>query len=57
MYDRLSLKKLLHEQGFEKIMVVSASESQIPSFADYGLDTVNGVIRKPDSLFMECRKP
>lgn len=58
MYDRYSLGKLLQEAGFEDIKVCKADESQIPNFNRYLLDIEpDGSIRKPDSLFMEARKP
>ncbi|GAB7081857.1 glycosyltransferase [Megalodesulfovibrio paquesii] len=58
MYDRLSLRRLLHDVGFEQIRVMPAAESAIPGFARYGLDVeADGKVRKPDSLFMEARKP
>jgi cephalosporin hydroxylase/SAM-dependent methyltransferase len=58
MYDRLSLTRLLERHGFEKIGVRSACESGIAGFATFGLDaSESGVVRKPDSLFMEARRP
>jgi glycosyltransferase involved in cell wall biosynthesis/predicted SAM-dependent methyltransferase len=58
MYDRYSLYKLLQEAGFQDIHVCSADESGIPDFNSYLLDIeADGSIRKPDSLFMEARKP
>lgn len=55
MYDRISLAGLLREAGFREIRVCAASESSIPEFSSYHLDTdESGVIRKPDSLFMEA---
>jgi hypothetical protein len=58
MYDRLSLGRLLAEAGFEGIEVKSAVESGIAGFAGYELDADEaGRVRKPDSLFMEARKP
>jgi predicted SAM-dependent methyltransferase len=58
MYDRWSLRVLLERTGFHKIKVCAASESQIPGFARYRLDlNADGSVRKPDSLFMEARKP
>lgn len=58
MYDRYSLGKLLREAGFEDIRVCRADESQIPDFNSYHLDIEpDGTMRKPDSLFMEARKP
>jgi predicted SAM-dependent methyltransferase/cephalosporin hydroxylase len=58
MYDRLSLGRLLAEAGFEGIEVKSAVNSDIVGFAGYELDADEaGRVRKPDSLFMEARKP
>jgi predicted SAM-dependent methyltransferase len=54
MYDRISLAGLLREAGFREIRVCAATESSIPKFSSYHLDTdESGAIRKPDSLFME----
>lgn len=58
MYDRVSLKSLLENAGFSDVRRCSATESDIPNFPAYHLDALeNGEIRKPDSLFMEARKP
>ncbi len=58
MYDRYSLGKLLQEAGFEDIVICRADESRIPDFNSYLLDIESdGSVRKPDSLFMEARKP
>jgi predicted SAM-dependent methyltransferase len=57
MYDRYSLRRLLERSGFTDVRVCQADESQIPDFNTYGLDTINGQVRKPDSLFMEAIKP
>jgi predicted SAM-dependent methyltransferase len=56
MYDRYSLGKLLKDCGFKNINVVTAFESMIPGWNDYQLDSVNGKVRKPDSLFIEAVK-
>jgi hypothetical protein len=57
MYDSYSLSKLLESVGFKEILKYSANQSQIPSFNTYKLDIESdGSIRKPDSLFLECRK-
>jgi ubiquinone/menaquinone biosynthesis C-methylase UbiE len=56
MYDRFSLERLLTEIGFVDIQCCRADESRIFNFNDYQLDTINGVVRKPDSLFMEGLK-
>lgn len=57
MYDRYSLKRLLHHSNFIDVRVCTASESHIASFKTYQLDAVGEVARKPDSLFMEAVKP
>lgn len=57
MYDRLSLRRLCEELGFTDFVVRSAWESYFPGFASYQLDGAQGKVRKPDSLFVECRKP
>lgn len=56
MYDSHSLAALLAAQGFSDVRPVSAYDSAIPAFAQYGLDVVAGAVRKPDSLFVEARK-
>jgi len=56
MYDRYSLSLLLKQNGFRKIEVKTAYNSQIPEFSKYNLDVVDGEIRKPDSLFLEAYK-
>ena len=58
MYDRFSLGRLLTQAGFVEVRQCSAAESGIPRFREYLLDeTSAGKVRKPDSLFMEARKP
>ncbi|MGA7937806.1 MAG: methyltransferase domain-containing protein, partial [Kovacikia sp.] len=58
MYDRYSLSALLKAVAFEQVQICSASESQIPNFAQYYLDVEpDGRTRKPDSLFVEASKP
>lgn len=57
MYDRISLKRLLENRGFSNIKVCKADESSIDQFHAYGLDTFNGRVRKPDSLFVEAMRP
>lgn len=58
MYDRYSLRRLLEDSGMTGCRVVAATESALPAFAGYGLDALpDGAPRKPDSLFMEARKP
>ena len=58
MYDRFSLRRLLEDAGFTGCRVVPAWESSLPGYQAYGLDVLpDGNVRKPDSLFMEARKP
>lgn len=57
MYDRYSLKRLLAQAGFVDIKTCTSSESSISEFSKYVLDEKDGVIRKPDSLFIEAIKP
>jgi cephalosporin hydroxylase/predicted SAM-dependent methyltransferase len=58
MYDRLSLSRLLTAAGFTDPKVCSAVESAIPDFLSFKLDAdESGRVRKPDSLFMEAKKP
>jgi SAM-dependent methyltransferase len=58
MYDRFSLGRLLRTVGFVDVRQCSAHESAIPRFREYRLDEMpDGGVRKPDSLFMEARKP
>jgi predicted SAM-dependent methyltransferase len=56
MYDRYSLSKLLSETGFHTMKIVTAFESQIPDWNKYELDSSNGKVRKPDSIFIEATK-
>jgi predicted SAM-dependent methyltransferase len=57
MYDRISLKRLLEEAGFIGVNVCQVDESRIDQFNSFNLDTLNGRVRKPDSLFMEAVRP
>jgi SAM-dependent methyltransferase len=57
MYDELALARLLGQAGFCSIARVTAFTSSMPDFGRYSLDVRHGEIRKPDSLFMEARKP
>jgi len=57
MYDRFSLGRALERAGFQDIAVRAADDSAIPGFPRFGLETIGGIARKPDSLFMEGRKP
>ena len=57
MYDRYSLGMLLAQCGLKNIVQRSPTESYIPQWASFNLDTEpDGTIYKPDSLFMEAVK-
>ncbi len=56
MYDRYSLKKILDDIGFKNVEVKNKFESIIPDWKNFNLDGKDGVLRKPDSLFMEAFK-
>ncbi len=56
MYDRYSLKRLLEQSGFKNVQVKKAFESQISDWETFNLDGSNGIVRKPDSLFVEAIK-
>ena len=57
MYDRVSLKAFLEQAGFVDVVACRADQSRIDRFTSFDLDTVNGRVRKPDSLFMEAARP
>lgn len=58
MYDSYSLSTLLQQIGFEHPTRMSATESRIPNWTSFGLDTEpNGRVYKADSLYMEAVKP
>ncbi|MBI2806737.1 MAG: methyltransferase domain-containing protein [Planctomycetes bacterium] len=58
MYDRVSLQAVLAEAGFADFRCVEPMESAIAGWIDYHLDVApDGAIRKPDSLFVEARRP
>lgn len=57
MYDRLLLKTELEKLGLEQFRVVTATDSSISNWASYQLDQIGDEVRKPDSLFIEARKP
>lgn len=57
MYDRYSLTRLLRQAGFVNVKICTATESRIPEYEKYDLDSLNGVPRKPDSIYIEASKP
>lgn len=56
MYDRYSLCGLLTEVGFSQVEVKDGFNSRVDNWNVYELDSKNGKIHKPDSLFMEAIK-
>ena len=56
MYDRYSLSKLLFEVGFTNAEVKDAFTSKILNWNSYELESKDGIVYKPDSLFMEAVK-
>jgi predicted SAM-dependent methyltransferase len=58
MYDRYSLSLLLKKCNFDNVVQCKATESYIPNWENFNLDTESdGTVYKPDSLFMEAVKP
>lgn len=58
MYDRFSLQRLLKQCGFVDVLQRTATESYVPNWSSFNLDTEpDGSIYKPDSIFMEGIKP
>lgn len=57
MYDEVSLGNLMTELNFRHPTVLHADTSNIPNWEENKfLDIENGIVRKPDSLFMEAVK-
>jgi predicted SAM-dependent methyltransferase len=56
MYDRYSLSKLLQQVGFQLVIQRNAFDSDVLDWEKYGLDGKDGIVRKPDSLFIEAKK-
>lgn len=57
MYDRYSLAKLLKKSGLQNIVQCTATDSFIPNWTRFNIDTEpDGTVYKPDSLFMEAIK-
>jgi predicted SAM-dependent methyltransferase len=58
MYDRYSLANALKAAGFTDTKQREATESRIPQWSSFNLDTEpDGRTYKPDSLFMEATRP
>jgi hypothetical protein len=47
----------LQAAGLAGVAFKTATDSDIPGFAGYELDSVAGRVRKPGSLFAEARRP
>lgn len=56
MYDSYSLKTLLESCGFKDVVVKTAFDSSIPNWNSYNLDSKDGIVYAPKSLFIEARK-
>lgn len=58
MWDRRNLCNALAAAGFVEVQQVDAGTSAIPDWQTIGLDlNLDGTLYKPESLFMEARKP
>ena len=58
MYDRYSLSVLFEKCGMTDVIQRSATESYLQEWVKWNLDTeMDGTIYKPDSLYMEGKKP
>lgn len=58
MYDRFSLGRLMASSGFADPIVQSATSSLVEGWEAFQLDTLSdGRVRKPDSMYMEARRP
>ena len=58
LYDRLSLGNMLRKAGFADVCPRTAVESAMADFRFFALDAdLDGQVRKPDSLFIEAKKP
>lgn len=57
MYDQYSLQRAMAGAGFAQLRRCSEGASDIPEFARFGLEVRDGKARKPDSLYLEGRKP
>jgi predicted SAM-dependent methyltransferase len=58
MYDSLNLEQVLKANGFIDVRRVDEKTSEIPGWAEIGLDILpDGSPYKPGSLWMEARKP
>ncbi|QHT70544.1 methyltransferase domain-containing protein [Rhodocytophaga rosea] len=56
MYDRFSLSRLLLQTGFKNPVKMTAFSSSFPEWNTFELESKEGEIFKPDSLYMEAFK-
>jgi SAM-dependent methyltransferase len=57
-YDRVNLRQILEANGFVGFKVVGPNESDIPGWAETGLEVdPDGTIYKPGSMWVEASKP
>ena len=55
MYDRYSMTALLTHVGFHRVVIMNATESRIPGWAGFCLDTDrDGRVLHRDSLYVEA---
>ena len=58
MWDRVNLRAVLMDAGFVDIKVCSWNDSDIEGWQRSALEVASdGSEYKPESLYMECRKP
>lgn len=56
-YDRVNLRQILEGHGFVEFEVLEPNQSQIPGWAETGLEMdPDGTVYKPESLWAECRR-
>ena len=56
MYDRFSLSILLNDLGYKDIKIRLCNESYLDNWESYELDSIEGISKKPDSLYIEAIK-
>lgn len=56
MWDDVTLSEKLVESGFENVVRRQLGDSDIPRWAEYGLEIRDGIALKPNSLILESRK-
>lgn len=58
MYDKFSLRQILSNAGFTDVKIQEADTSYISDWNKWSwLDIEDGKARKPDSIFIEAKKP